>query len=73
VCASTTARQVCNTDGLGFSATACASGQSCNAGACAVRCGVTAQRRRDDGGGGLRQRRGLCDARSRTSGRRVPA
>lgn len=34
---------------------------------------VTAQRRRDDGEGGLRQRRGLCDARSRTSGRPEPA
>jgi cysteine-rich repeat protein len=39
VCASTTARQVCNTDGLGFTASACASGQSCLTGTCAVRCG----------------------------------
>jgi hypothetical protein len=39
VCASATARQVCNLDGLGVSASACASGQSCLTGTCAVRCG----------------------------------
>jgi cysteine-rich repeat protein len=39
VCASTTSRQVCNTDGLAYSASACASGQSCTSGVCSVRCG----------------------------------
>ncbi len=39
VCASATARQVCNTDGLGYSATSCSAGQSCGTGTCAVRCG----------------------------------
>ena len=39
VCASATSRQICATDGLGFVAAACASGQSCTSGVCAVRCG----------------------------------
>jgi cysteine-rich repeat protein len=34
-----TARQACTADGLGFTSIPCASGQSCNTGVCAVRCG----------------------------------
>ena len=52
VCASATARQVCNTDGLGYSATSCSAGQSCGTGTCAVRCGdgiVAAMEGCDDG------------------------
>jgi cysteine-rich repeat protein len=38
-CATPTARRACASDGMSYVATACASGQSCNAGVCAVRCG----------------------------------
>ena len=38
-CADVITRRVCNGDGVGYTASACASGQSCSAGTCAVRCG----------------------------------
>jgi cysteine-rich repeat protein len=38
-CASLSARRVCRPDGSGFDESACPTGQTCEAGACAVRCG----------------------------------
>ena len=38
-CIGMTSRHVCNADGLGYTASTCAAGQSCSAGTCAVRCG----------------------------------
>jgi cysteine-rich repeat protein len=38
-CATPTARRTCASDGMSYTATACATGQSCTAGVCAVRCG----------------------------------
>jgi cysteine-rich repeat protein len=39
VCASAAAQSMCASDGSGFTSAACASGQSCQGGVCAVRCG----------------------------------